>query len=240
MQQTRSRTLVVAGVAVALIGAIAVFAYAKGVTGRVAGEPGVPAFVASRDIPAGTKWEDASSGLTKRNVPASLRPASYVSSPEQLTGRTSVRAIAKGEVLTKSHFGKSASAPAAGLQIPPGHNAVTMNMGTPQGVAHYVQAGDLVNIYVTIKGTPAAPTITKLLLPNVQVLANRSATAQERAGSAASATSSGEMLLTLALTPDQAEKTIFSRENGSLWFGLVHPGDAPAATGGRTAATVLN
>jgi hypothetical protein len=50
----------------------------------------------------------------------------------------------------------------------------------------------------------------------------------------------GESLLTLALTPDQAEKVIFAKENGALWFGLVRPGDAPATTGGRTAQNVLS
>lgn len=233
MMQTKPRTFVVAGVAVALLGAVMVFVYVRSVTGRVGGEAAVSAFVASRDIAAGTKWESAASSIARRSVPASLRPASAVTTPDQLVGRTSVRSIAKGEVVTTSHFGRSADAPGAGLQIPPGHNAVTMNMAPPQGVAHYAQPSDLVNVYVTINATGTET--TKLLLSNVQVLANRSAGAQNQQG-----VSSGEVVLTLALTPADAEKVIFAKENGSLWFGLVRPGDQPATTGGRTAQNVLS
>jgi pilus assembly protein CpaB len=235
MLKMRSQTIVLVGVAVALLGAVMVFVYARSVTGRVGGEAASSAFVATRDIAPGTKWEAAAASVSRRPVPTSLRPTSAVTDPAQLAGRTSVRGIAKGEVLTASQFGRGAAAPGAGLQIPPGHNGVTMNMPPPQGVAHYTQAGDLVNVYVTTKD-PGGTTITKLLLSNVQVLANRSAGAPTTEGVAAS----GEVLLTLALTPEDAEKVIFAKENGSLWFGLVRPGDAPATTGGRTAQNVLS
>jgi Flp pilus assembly protein CpaB len=236
MQQTRSRTIVVAGVVVALLGAVMVFAYAKSVTGRIGGEATVSAFVATRDIPAGTTWESAKASMTQRSVPTTLKPASAVTSSTQMTGRTSVRGISKGEVVTTAQFGGVSSAPGAGLEIPPGHNAVTMSISPPQGVVHYVQKGDLVNIFVTLKQGDGA--LTKLLLSNVQVLANQPAsTASSSEGVVGGG---GEVILTLALTPDQAEKVIFSKENGSLYFGLVRPGDAPATTGGRTVQNVLN
>lgn len=236
MQQTRSRTIVAAGVIVALLGAVIVFVYARSVTGRIGGEATVSAFVATRDIPAGTTWESAAAAMTRRSVPTSLQPSNAVESTSQMTGRTSVRAISKGEVVTTSQFGGTKSAPGAGLQIPPGHNAVTVSISPPQGVVHYVQQGDIVNIYVTLKQGDGS--ITKLLMSNVQVLANRPASATQASEGVVSG--GGEVILTLALTPDQAEKVIFSKENGSLWFGLVRPGDGPATTGGRNAQNVLS
>jgi Flp pilus assembly protein CpaB len=173
--------------------------------------------------------------MTRRAVPTSLQPDNAVTSPAQMAGRTSVRGISKGEVVTTAQFGGVKSAPGAGLEIPPGHNAVTMSISPPQGVVHYVQKGDLVNIYVTMK--QGEGTVTKLLLSNVQVLANQPASAQSTEGVVGGG---GEVILTLALTPDQAERVIFSKENGSLWFGLVRPGDAPASTGGRNIQNVLN
>jgi pilus assembly protein CpaB len=234
MQQTRPKTIVFAGLAVALFGAVIVFVYARSVTSHVGGETALQAFVATRDIPAGTRWEAAASAVAKRPVPASLRPADAINAPAQLAGRTSVRRIAKGEVVSTAAFGSSPAAPGAGLQIPPGRNAVTMNLGPPQGVVHFAQPGDLINIYATLRGQTGAT--TKLLLSNVQVLANRAPGTQDTQ----TVTASGEVLLTLALTPDQAERVIFAKENGSLWFGLVRPGDKPAATGGRTANNVLS
>lgn len=236
MQQTRPKTIVLAGLAAALLGAVIVFVYARSVTSNVGGESAVQAFVATRDIPAGTTWEAAASAVARRPVPATLRPTDAINSPAQLSGRTSVRRISKGEVVSSAQFGSSSAAPGAGLQIPPGRNAVTVNLPPPQGVAHFAQPGDLVNIYATIRGVAGGGAITKLLLPNVQVLANRSPGAQESQG----VTSSGQVLLTLALTPGQAEKVIFAKETGSLWFGLVRPGDKPASTSGRTANSVLS
>ena len=238
MLQMRSKTIVLVGVTVALLGALTVIVYARAVTRSAVAENAVTAFVASKDIPAGTAWANAAAAVTKRAVPLSLRPAGAVTAPQkQLAGRTSVRKITKGEVLTTAQFGTSEAAPGAGLEIPAKHNAVTINLAPPQGVAHYAQAGDLVNIYVTTKNTAGDGPITKLLQSNVQVLANRSAVAQQREGVAGG----GEVLLTLALTPGQAEKVIFAKENGSLWFGLVHPGDKPVGTGaGRTAQTLFN
>jgi len=145
-----------------------------------------------------------------------------------------VRGIAKGELITTSEFGQYVTAPGAGLQIPPGHNAVTMSVAAPQGMANYAQPGDIVDVYVTLK--QQTETITKLLLSNVQVLSNHPAGMQS---SQNGATSTGEVMLTLALTPDQAERVIFAKENGSLWFGLVRPGDKPTTTIGRTANNEL-
>jgi pilus assembly protein CpaB len=232
---TRSRTIIAAGVAAALLGALLVMAYARS-AGQSSGGPSTSALVATKDYPAGTQWEDVSKGLASRSVPADLRPSTAVTAKDALNGRRSVRAIAKGEVVTSTQFGTGESAPAGGLEIPAGHNALSISMPVPQGVGRYPQSGDLVNMYVTFKrqgdGT-GARTITKLLLSNVQVLSTRAAGSTERS------TTASDVLLTLALTPQQSERVVFSKENGSLWFALVHSGDKKASTSGRTFEDVL-
>ncbi|MEX2393373.1 MAG: Flp pilus assembly protein CpaB [Actinomycetota bacterium] len=230
-----SRTIVLAGAVAAIFGVVVVMAYARSAAGPLSDDSSVMAIVASSDIPAGTKASALERAVTSKSVPASLRPASAVKTLDELDGRMTVRAITKGEVLTAQDFGReNVAAPGAGLQIPPGFNAVTMSLPPPQGGGHYTQVGDLVNIFVTLRGQ--GQTITKLLLSNVQVLANRSAVVSE----SKTPGTGGEVMLTLALKPGQAEKVIFAKENGSLWFGLVHPGDEPAISGGgRTASNVL-
>ena len=232
--QVRPRTMVLIGVSVAMLGALLVFGYGRSMAGRVGGGSAVSAFVATKDIGPGTKWDAAKKAVSAQSVPESLRPALAITSQTQLEGTTAVRRITKGEVVTTSQFGRSAAAPGAGLEIPAKQNAVSINVPPPRGVAHYPQPGDLVNVYTTIRGADGK-TITKLLLPNVQVLSNRSAGTQANETVA----SSGEVLLTLALTPDKTEKLIFAKENGSMWFGLVHPGDKAANTVGRTTDNLL-
>jgi pilus assembly protein CpaB len=235
MKQLTSRTIVLAGAVAALFGVVVVLAYARTAGGPLGDDSSVRAMIANQDIPAGTKGSSLAKAVSSKQIPAALRPASAVGSLDDLDGRMTVRAITKGEVLTAGQFGvEQVAAPGAGLQIPPGYNAVTMSLPPPQGAGHYAQVGDLVNIFVTLRADGAP--ITKLLLSNVQVLANRSAVATQSKGVA----SGGEVMLTLALKPGQAEKVIFAKENGSLWFGLVHPGDAAASSGGgRTAGNVL-
>lgn len=239
----KSNGVVVGGIIVALLGMVLVFTYA----GRVGAGAGVAggaatALVATNDIPAGTRWEDMAGALKSKEVPADVRPATAVGSAAQLNGRSTIQSIAKGEIVTTTKFNTSSS---GGLDIPAGQNAVTVNLGVPQAVARYIQAGSETNVYVTYKnmpqaGAPADSTITKLLLSNIKVLANQPMqVATEEAANAAASNQTGEVLLTLALSPAQAEQLIFAKENGSLWFGLVHPGDAPVTSGGRTFKTAL-
>lgn len=232
--QTRPKTIIAAGAATALIGALLVFAYGRSVSSSAEGAPAAQALVATEEIPAGTPWEETSGKVDERPVPEDARPVSAVDDPETLDGRRSVRAVQKGEVITTAQFGLREAAPADGLDIPPGQNAVSVDLGAPQGVAGYVQPGDFVNVYATFEG-PAdgdGETVTKLTLSNVQVLANRTADSEGDRGS-------GSVFLTLALTPHDAEKVVHAKQQGRLWLGLVHPGDPEAETPGVTRANVL-
>lgn len=235
VMHTRSSTIIAAGAIVAVLGAVMVFAYARSVSGQTAGVPTVPAWVATSDIPAGTPWEQARTHLDEQRVPETMRPGSAVTDTSSLDGLLSVRPISSGEVLTTSQFGAERASPVT-LEVPPGRNGVTLNVGVPQGVARHVGAGDLVNVYVSFKGAEDTGTVTKLMLSNVQVLA----AGLPGSATAPGATGSGEVLLTLALTPDDAERAIFAKENGSLWIGLVNPTDPPAVTTGRSFDDVLN
>lgn len=233
--QTRPKTIIAAGVATALIGALLVFAYGRSVSGSSEGAPAAKALVATEEIPPGTTWADAEGKVDERSVPTDARPISAVDDPTALEGRRSVRAVQKGEVITTAQFGLTEAAPAGGLDIPPGQNAVTMNLGVPQGVAHYVQPGDFVNVYVTLPGDEkeGPPPVTKLVLSNVQVLANRTA------GQSSDGSPAGDIFLTLAITPQDTEKLVYAKEHGSLWFGLVHAGDPKAETPGVTRPNVV-
>lgn len=238
----RSGTVVAGGVVVALLGMLLVFVYAGQVRSGAGVSSGAGAvFVATTDIPVGSRFEDVSASLKKKDVPSDVLPATAVTAEEQLAGKSSVQSIAKGEIITSTQFNTSSS---GGLDIPPGTNAVTINLGIPQGVARYVQPGADANVYVTYKDRPdvndaSEATITQLVLSNVKVLANRPAVLNPSQEQAQEAGQTAEILLTVAVTPDQAEKLIFAKENGSVWLGLVNPGDAPVASGGRTFSSAL-
>jgi Flp pilus assembly protein CpaB len=234
---TRPGTIIAGGVVVAVLGALMVFAYGRSVEGKAIPVGDTAVIVATQDIAPGTAWEQAVGSFSQRKVPDFVKPSNAVTKLDALNGRKSVRSIGKGEVVTSAQFGAGDAPPASGLEIPPGHNAVTIDVPLPQGVARYPQPGDLVNVYGSFKLGEEGPvgTVTKLLLSNVQVLSVQTAGSDPKVKTP----SAGSVLMTLALTPDAAERVIFSKENGSLWFGLVRPGDGPAATSGRGFTNVL-
>lgn len=241
--KNKSSFTIVAGAVVALLGVILVFAYGRSVQAGPGSGTLSPAYVATTEVPAGMKWEEVAGSFEQRKVPSNVRPSNAVSRNQQLTGRTAVRTISQGEILTSAQFGAQAEAGTGGLEIPPGTNGVSISMPLPQGVARYIQPGALINVYASFKGNAVGPEgnapTTKLILSNVQVLANRPYQQGAEKAAAGSTGATTEVLLTLALSPDNAEKLIYAKENGALWFGLVRPGDAPASTLARTPKSAL-
>ena len=231
---SRSTTIIGAGVAVAILGAVLVFVYARNLQGSAGASNGsnVGAYVAAAPIAAGTKGSAVAAYIHATTVPAAARPADAVTALSQVSTLQALRSIEPGEVLTASQFGAAGTPNTAtnGLTIPAGHDAITVTSPVPQAVAGYVSPGDLVNIFMTAKdGTPGA----RLLLSNITVLATvpASSAAAAKAGQAAPAT--GDVYFTLSLTPVEAEKIIFAQTYEALWYGLVHPGDGPVVSGGQ-------
>jgi hypothetical protein len=116
----------------------------------------------------------------------------------------------------------------ATFTIPPGKQAVAVQMPYVAGLAGYAKASDLVNIYATVEkgliGQTAPPSV-KLVLPAVEVLAVTGPGPGSDAGNAT---------YLLALDAAQAEQTIFFSRFESLWMTLVPKGQSPATTPGRS------
>jgi pilus assembly protein CpaB len=251
--KSRSTTIIGAGVAVAILGAVLVFFYAHSLQGSAgAGTPGatsgsnVSAYVAATAIATGTKGTALSTAVKVTTVPAAARPADALTSISQVATLQALRNISAGEVIAASQFGPAGtpSTDTGGLAIPVGHNAITVTSPIPQAVAGYVSAGDLVNIYMTAKDGQGA----RLLVSNVSVLATvpansapaKAAAAAAGAAAPAPAPLTGDVYFTLSLTPQESEKVIFAQTYESLWYGLVHPGDGPTISGGQTLKTLFN
>jgi Flp pilus assembly protein CpaB len=112
--------------------------------------------------------------------------------------------------------------------IPEGKQAVAVQVPFVAGLAGYAKAGDHVNVYGNVEkgATNPIPPATKLILPDVQVLA---------VTGPAPGTDGGNTTYLLALDASQAEQAIFFAKFDSLWMTLVPKGQpAPAATPGRS------
>lgn len=239
----RSRIVAVGGGVLAVLGMLLSYLYtssaAKRDTTATQGSM-VPAYVATTDLTVGTVWEDLAGSVELRQVPASLRPPQAITNDEQVAGKTLVRSMSQGEILTAVQFNEDG---AESLKIPAGMRALTISLPVPQGVGDYIQPGAKADIFVTFKGLPSASpeeaTLTKLLLSDVTVLANRRALSAQAQAEGAAPDDTGEILLTLAVTVEQAEKIIFAKENGAVWLTLMNSGEAPGQGIGRTFRTAL-
>lgn len=242
----RSKMILVGGAVLALLGMLLSYLYtanaAKGTAEEPASKGGTAAaYVAISDLTVGTSWDDLVPLVEKRRVPDSLRPPEAISDPSQVKGKTLVRSMSKGEVLTTVQFNATG---AESLKVPEGFSALTISLQLPQGVGDYIQPGSKANVFVTFKGLPGKTdpeeaTVTRLLVSNVTVLANRRALPATVQAEGEPVESGAEVLLTLAVTIEQAERIIFAKENGGVWLTLMHAGD-PAGVGiGRSFKTVL-
>lgn len=136
---------------------------------------------------------------------------------------TTTTTIQAGTVVVNS---VAPSAPTS-FTIPEGKQAVALQVPFVAGLAGYARAGDRVNVYGNVeKGaiTPVPPA-TKLILPDVEVLAVTGPAPGAEAGNAT---------YLLALDAAQAEQAIFFARFESVWLTLVPKGQAPAQTSGHS------
>jgi pilus assembly protein CpaB len=130
--------------------------------------------------------------------------------------------VAKDQLLLKGNFGAQSEV-SSGLPLEDGKLAVTVQTGAPEQVAGYVQVGSQVAIFLTYNvvdqnGNKTNVQRTKVLLERVEVLAvgtfaNRSSDSASR--------SNGNLLITVAVTQDQAERLIEGLSHGTLYLGLL-------------------
>jgi pilus assembly protein CpaB len=240
---------VVAAVALAVLGTLAVFGYVRGADNRaVAGQEAVTVYIAQREVPAGTTLKDAVDNkliveqtVAAKGVPPTPQPT-VSPTTEDLVATT---AISPGEMVLTGRFAQETSS-TSGLTIPDGMVAVSVALTDAAHVGPYVQNGsqiaifDTFNVQTKVPGppTPAGDHLqddftktraTRLLLPKVQVIAVGSQVAtpgqtSTQAPSGTTTDSNGQVrvLFTVAVTQSQAEVLIQGIQTGTLYFALLN------------------
>ena len=219
------------------------------------GQP-ISVLVAQEDIPRGMSADEllAKKMIAATDVPRRFTAAGAISSPRAIEGQVLAVPLTKGEQVTAERFEFPSTAGLA-YSIPKGLMAVSIGINDVNGVSGLVKPGDHVSLYVTLDPGPDGKTaITQMLLPDSRVLAlgasmstESSAETEEQKtgglGSSArqnSSTSEGPRTLTIAVTPEDAERVVYAEELGSVWCALL-PASAEdiAPTNGQTVKTVL-
>jgi len=159
--------------------------------------------------------------LVLKQVPRSILTGSEFTATKDLLGQVTQVQLEPGEVILKSRVvieGKGALP----YRIPQGYRAVTIRIDELSGVAGHPQAGDLVDLVLTVpeKKPDRLGATARLIYEGVQVLGKGLAVeaAASAAGGVAAAANEGTKLtsLTLALRPEAAVEVALAEEIGHI------------------------
>jgi pilus assembly protein CpaB len=248
--------LVLAGVAT-----FAIFTYVRGIEQRAFEDAElVDVLVAQEVIPAGISAAAASeAGLIARDSrPRATVPEGAITALDQVDGLVTDESILTDEVIVRARWVDPSQASAA-LDIPEGFEALSVEVTVPPGVAGFVRAGDRVSLIATVQDpeavaldgeedgedgeeptepTGAAQFRTEYLLQGIDVLAVGQRVITEE-GEDGVQQAESQVLMTVALQPEDAERMVFAIENASLYFTLLPEGAEPQETPGRTLADLF-
>jgi pilus assembly protein CpaB len=242
----------IAALLIAVVGSVAVVAYARAADQRaLAGQEAVRAYVAAKEVPAGiTAGQAVKDGLIVQQLIArkGVPEEALTAVPAEYAQLVATSAIQPGEMVLRSRFAAHGAAQGV-LPVPTGLLAVSVSLDDPSHVGSFVTVGSKVAVFDTFNVqeadksdlTPAGDHLqdnhgftraTRLLLPSVEVLAvddsitvtNRSESEDKPAGLGAAALQQTTTLLTLAVTQDQAQKLVHGARTGTLTFALLGPG----------------
>lgn len=218
----------------------------------------VEVFVSKGIIPAGTRAEAAiNQGLIERDeIPTANRPEGAITSLDQISGLAAIDRILTGEVIQRASFGDPTTS-AVNFEVPEDLQAISLEVGIPPGVAGYIQVGDHISVIAHIAAPPptepvigpdgnvvqpttptdaATETRSQFVVQDVEVLAvgRRVVVTNEQGQTQDQVQQTESVLVTVAVDADQAERLVFSLNEGSLYFTLLAEGYEPGPTTGRT------
>lgn len=259
-----NRFLLIFGMLLAAVAFVAVLAF--GGMGQAPAAPVVPevsVVVAAVDLTLGS--ELTIDKLTTQNRPLADASGTY-QHPEELVGRIVRRTIPTGQAVTAADFDTSVNQNVV-QSLQSGLRAIAVPLSTVDSVGALLQAGDYVDVIIslrdtdglnpivvenpnagqtTVDGSRPDPYISldnylnntsvKVVVQNVQVLAVMPRTIDE-SGNVQPVTPQPDVVVVLAVTPQQSEVVRFAQLDGNVSLVLRAPGDngaADTATSGMT------
>ena len=238
----RSRLLMIGTVAIA-IGLMASYMVYKGGASGASNTPGTDVVVAANDLAVGKKLEDHDVLVIK--YPRPNLPANVFTNKRQVMGRGVVLPVSKGEFLLPNKLAPINAGSGLPSLIPPGMRAVSVRVNDVVSVAGFVQPGSRVDVLLTGNAASSAEHQTTTVLTNVAVIAVGKNLERNATGEAQSAP-----VITLLVSPDDAQKLALAGQQGRIQLALRNPLDTHqpeiAATresslypGGQPPATVV-
>jgi pilus assembly protein CpaB len=214
----RNRLLMIGFVALAMGAFVSFFVYRNLEGGRSRAVPGEDVLVAANDLQVGTKIEEKD--VKYVHFASSELPAGVFHRKDRLLGRGVILPISRGEfILTNKLAAENAGYGLPSL-IPPGMRAVSVRVNDTTSVAGFVLPGTRVDVLLTGSPEGGSQTETTTVLENVAVLATGQKLERNAAGEPQTTP-----VITLLVSPDDAQKLTLATNQGKIQLALRNPLD---------------
>ncbi len=214
----RNRFVIIGLIALAL-GALVAMGVYRTLQNRTTADnrPGADVVIAVNDLPVGAKITENDVKVVR--MPAADLPSHPYQQKAQVVDRGVVIPIQKGEFILP---GKLSGKNVSGLPslIPPGMRAVSVRVNEVVSVAGFVQPGTRVDVLLTGNPGGGNDQQTTTVLENVLVIANGS-----RLERTATGESSPAAVITLLVSPEDAQRLTLASQQGRIQLALRNPLD---------------
>jgi pilus assembly protein CpaB len=232
-EMNRSRLLMIGGLALAigLLVSYTVYTKLRNQAGSDNNAAGVQVLVAANDIEVGTKL--GANDVKAVSIPQSAVPPGAFSSPSKVVGRGAILPMTKGEFILPSKLAAVNAGTGLPSMIPQGMRAFSVRVNDVVSVAGFVQPGTRVDVLATgNQGGNDRQTTT--VLENVAVIAVGRSLDRNAAENAQIAP-----VITLLVSPDDAQKLALVSQEGRIQLSLRNPLDTKKGGIGATHASSL-
>jgi pilus assembly protein CpaB len=228
----RSRLLMIGGLALAigLLVSYAVYTQMQSAAGKATTANGAQVVVAANDIPVGAKL--AAGDVTTITIPATAIPPGAFSTPAKILGRGAILPMSKGEFILTAKLAAVNAGSGLPSMIPPGMRAVSVRVNDVVAVAGFVQPGTRVDVMAT-GNQGSGGTQTSTVLENVLVLA------VGKSLDRTSAEAQVAPVITLLVSPDDAQRLALVSQEGRIQLSLRNPLDTKQGGIGATRTSSL-
>jgi len=231
----RNRTLLVLLVAVGLasLATYGVFRTIKSIPVRQVEVATKHVVVAAENLPLGTRVSKEQ--LKVVGWPAATPVEGSFASLDEVVGRGLISPVQANELLTENKLAPKEAGAGLAPSIPPGMRALSVKTNDVIGVAGFTVPGARVDVLVVVKDRDNS--MARVVVSNLQVLTAGTKYDIEQAKDGKPMPSN---VVTLLVTPDQAERISLAQTNGSITLVLRNPLDVtPTETGGVRMAGLM-
>ncbi len=231
----RTRTMIVVGVAVAMAGvaSFGVYRAIQNIPERTKYIPAHYLVVAKQDVPVGTILEAQHVRLA--GWPQDTTVEGSFAKIEDVLGRGATAQIVANEPIIDRKLAPKEAGGGLPPTIPAGMRAMSVKVNDVIGVAGFTVPGTRVDVVVTIKDRDNS--FSRAVLSNIQVLAAGTKYDQEQSKNGQPIKTA---VVTLLVTPPDAEKLALAQTEGQIVLALRNPMDVEAVvTNGQRMSSLL-